>query len=528
MAIRLGVDSYILGSSLDDSINCASNDVLNFSYRNLLDVISEESVAVLECLFLQDPQTRIELAENLEASIDLVAKGIHELARTSLINRDSAQQQELYSLYPSIRDLLLVAPRNVKLRGLIQQRILRRRTAAVGAEQYQNGKSKYHNDYVPPELPEVLKNVLYETNNVLAKLGRTSTPEDALKILGRLRELRNEYQNIPVIWRYSSKISAKLGDYGTAEADLRRAIEIDPNDLSSLKILGRLAHDLHDYKLSLDCYTKIKDLSEWSLEVMDARNARYCCNGYLLAQLYLGKSEEILRETQDWASENIFKDIRGSFRARAWKRSVENLQDIQKKSIALNKAVSILQDLAKEYGYPDMTRRVYQEVIEEISTSFSIEGFSGCKQAKSLLDFVDTNITHVYKDVGEELEIVLNIAQSLRRSATANNPFINGEWNEFLKRKGGRVYVNEDRKHSLLEGGYLMVSIYHIPKLHSQFVFARDLLGTQFFVHFNYVTGSSWQDWIRLKEGSELAIKVSPSEAGQKTSRASEVILLLD
>ena len=494
--------------------------------NTLLDVISKESVAVLECLFLQDPQTRVELAENLDASIDLIAKGIHELARTSLISRDSGQQQELYSLYPSIRDLLLVTPRDFQLRNSIQQRILRRRVASAGAEQYQNGKSKYHNDFVPIELPAVLRNVLYETNHVLAKLGRNSTPEDALKILGRLRELRNEYQNFPIIWRYSSKISSRLGDNGTAEADLRRAIELDPDDLTSLKMLGRLTHDLHDYQSSLNFYTKIKELSNWSLTIIDVQTARYCCNGYLLAQLYLGKSDEILRETQDWSSDNVFKDIRGSFRARAWKRSVENLQDIQIKSTALNKACNILEDLAKEYGYPDMTRRVYQEVIEEIKTSFIIEGFSSYKYANALLDFVDQNITHVYKDEGMDLETVLNIAQSLRRAGTPNNPFMNGEWNEFLRRKGGRVYVNEDRKHSLLEAGYLIVLIYHIPRTESQFVFARDTKGTQFFVHFSYAVGSSWQEWIRLKEGVELAIKASPAEAGQKTARATEVILL--
>ncbi len=526
LAIRLGVDSYVLGSPLDESITVASSDVLSFSYKNLLEVISNESVAVLECLFLQDPQTRIELAENLRTSIDMVAKGIHELARTSLVSRDSAQQQELYSLYPSIRDLLLISPRDVELRGKIHQNILRRRIAAVDAEQHQNGLSKHHLDFVPSELPDVVKNVLFETNRVLPQLGKKSSPEDALKLLNRLRELRNEYPNVAVIWRYTAKISSKLGDNGTAQQDLLRATEIDPADISSLKMLGRLAHDLHDYKRSLDCYTKIKELSGWDSRITDIQNARYCCNGYLLALLYLGQYESILRETQDWSSEDAFKDIRGSFRARAWKRSIENSYDVSDKTHALNKAANILDDIAKQYGYPDMSRRVYQEVVEEISRSADMEKFPDCKQADALLGFVARNITHVYKDEGEEFESVLTIVQTLRGVSRPDNPFRNGEWHEFLKRKGGMVYLAEDRKDALSQAGFTAATVYHIPRVNSPFLFAKDVSGTQYFVHFSRATGASWQEWTRLKDGAELAIKASSSTSTEKALRATEVVIL--
>lgn len=530
LAIRLGVDSYILGSSLDDAIECASNDVLNFSYRNLLEVISDESVAVLECLFLQDPQTRIELVENIGASIDMVAKGVLELARTSLITRDSAQQQELYSLYPAIRDLLLVFPRNSSLRSEIQQRILRRRDATVGAEQLQSSLLKHHEDFVPSDLPEVVKNALYETNKIIGKLGKTKAPEDALKeealkLLVRLRELRSAYPSMSVIWRYTAKIYTKLGDNLIAVADLKRAIEIDSNDLSALKMLGRMGNALHDYNLSLDCYTKIKDLSGWDLAVTDLQNARFCRSGYHMAQLFLGKSDEILNETQDWSTDEHFRDILGSFRARAWKRSIENSYDISEKAHALNKSATILDELSKQYGYTDMTHRVYQEVLKEVKNSASMGDFATCKQAETLLHFVASNITHAYRDEGSDLESALDIVQSLQKIPLSSNPFKSGEWQEFLRRKGGRVYVDEDRKTSLQEAGYLLVRIYHIPKPDSVLVFVRDDSDMQFCVHFKCVSDTSWPEWTQLKVGDEMAIRVDPTDQGNKTPKASEAIL---
>ena len=456
LAIRLGVDSYTLGSSFEDAIVCASNDVLNFSYRNLLEVISDESVAVLECLFLQDPQTRIELMENIGATIDYVAKGVHELARTSLITRDSGQHQELYSLYPAIRDLLLIFPRSATLRSEIQQRILSRRDATTGAEQLHSKLPKHHEDTVPSELPEVVRNVLYETNRVLGKLGRVTTPEDALKVLGRLRELRDAYPSLPVIWRYTAKISTKLGDNLTALTDLKHAIEIDPDDLVALKMLGRLGNSLHDYPLSLDCYTRIKT---------------------------------------------------------------------PKKTFALNKSASILDDLAKQYGYPDMTRRVYQEVLTEIKDSASAVDFSSCKQAEALLNFVAKNITHAYNDRGSDLQTILDIARTLQKVNLINNPFNNAEWHKFLQSKGGRIYVDEDRKSSLQEAGYLLVSIYHIPKPHSAIVFAQDNSGIQYCAHYSCASDISWPEWASLKIGDEMAIRAATPEPGHKTPQASEAII---
>lgn len=526
LAIRLGVDSYILGFNLDDSIVCASNDVLNFSYKNLLEVISKESVDVLECLFLQDPQTRIELVENIGSSIDSVAKGLHELARTSLITRDSGQQQELYSLYPAIRDLLLVFPRNISLRGEIQQRILRRRDATVGSEQLQSGLGKHHEDFVPSGLPEVVKNVLHETNRVVGKFGKNKTPENALSLLSRLREFRNEYPDMSVIWRYTAKIYSKLGDNLSAKADLKRAVEIDPDDLSTLKMLGRLGNTLHDYNLSLDCYTKIKNLSGWDMLNTDLQNARYCCSGFYLAQLYLGKYEEILKDTQDWPDDELFRDIRGSFRARAWKRSIENKNVISDIAYALNKSASILDELAKQYGYPDFMRGVYQEVLEEIKDAASKGDITTCKQAGTLFQFVARNITHAYRDEGIELTTALNIVQSLQKIALPNNIFKSGEWQEYLLRKGGRVYIDEDRKESLLGAGYLLVKIYHIPKTDSAFIFSRDDKGGQYYIHYNNVTGATWQEWMRLKDGDEMAIRATSSEQGSKAVPVSEAIIL--
>ncbi|MDD5057698.1 MAG: hypothetical protein PHQ60_07480 [Sideroxydans sp.] len=526
LAIRLGIDSYMLGKPLDDSINLAASEVLNFSYKNLMEVLSPESISILECLFLQDSQTRIELAENIGTTIDVIASGLFELSKTSLITRDSGKQQERHSLYPSVRDLLLAHPRDAQLRSAIQVRILQQRDSINNADQRQRNMSRHHEDYVAVDLPEVVRNVLFETVRITHQLGKRATSEDALQILSRLRELKDEYATVSAISRHIAKISERLGDSSSAVTELKRAIEISPQDVQALKMLGRLALKLHDYQLSYDCYLMLKELGGWDPSFTDVENMRYHCNGYLIAMLYLGWYDKILDETQDWAGNEFLKDILGAFRARAWKRSIENEQDLLKRCFSLNKSAVILKDLLNHYGYPELFRGVFKEVIEEIAYTSVIQTFAEQKQARQLLEFVDQTINQVFKDDADGNESILSFAKKLCRVPLKDNPFQNVVWQEYLKSRGGQIYVDADKKLSLKDAGYKFVIVYHIPKAQSPFVFAKDATDGQYFVHFSCLSEGTWTDWLNIREGVELAVQVESNANSNKAVPATEVIIL--
>lgn len=71
----------------------------------------------------------------------------------------------------------------------------------------------------------------------------------------------------------------------------------------------------------------------------------------------------------------------------------------------------------------------------------------------------------------------------------------------------------------------MLVRIYHIPKPDSVLVFVRDDSDMQFCVHFKCVSDTSWPEWTQLKVGDEMAIRVDPTDQGNKTPKASEAIL---
>ncbi|MGB8421619.1 NB-ARC domain-containing protein [Paraburkholderia sp.] len=526
LAIRLSVDAFALGSPLEESLNNAAKDVLSFSYRNLLEVISEHSVAVVEALFLTDPQTRIELADNIGTSIDAVASGLHELTRTSLVTRDSGRSNETYSLYPALRDLLLVSPRDAKLRQKIQHRILARRTAIAGDDTRQLKLSPFHPDYVSSDLPPVVRNVLFETNRTLKRLAAPASRQDALDLLVRLRELKLESPETCEISRHIAKIYSRLGDPNSAINELTEALKRSTQDLQSLIMLGRLYHDGGQYKEALACYTTVRDQIGWRPDDTDLQTARYCASGFLLAILYLNDYDALLRETQDWDSYGELKVDIGAFRARAWKRKAESLTSLADKTNALNKGINILGQVAKEFGYPERVSGVFNEIIREIIALSDSEGLKDCKEAQRLLEFVETHIDAVYGSSKGGVGDIVTAIGKLAQVPLRGNPFHNAEWRDFLHVQGGQAFVDEGYRAELVNEGFTPVTIYHIPRHASPYIFGRDDAGNQVFIHFSSVRDTPWPNWVAVKEGAILAVKAKEPEQEGKVARATEAVVL--
>jgi hypothetical protein len=529
LAIRLGVDAYMLGSQLEDALEVAARDVLAFSYTNLLEVISNESIAILECLFLQDPQSRIELAENLSTSIDQIAQGLGELTRTSLILRNNENREELYSLYPAIRDLLLINPRDAALRSTIQKKIYQRRESILGHETRQGNLSRFHVEYVEPDLPVMVRNICFETNSVIKSLYKNATPEQALRILERLRTLKLEYPDLSILPRFIARLHSRLGDSRTAMAELSIAIAADASDIRSLQLLARLAYDEHDYKLSLSSYTAIRDHAGWDPAHTDEYTVRYCYNGYLIALLYLGDNNRIIEETEDWQANPYIMDLSGAFRARALKRTVESSLIIGVKVVALDAAISILDEICKRFGYARWTYSSFEEVIEAIVSCAQFNGFTNLPEALRLLKFAERHLINVYRDRDGDSEKALRFVSSFREVKVQNNPFVAIEWLEFLTSKGGQVYVDAEFKDSLKHNSYISVRVYHVkkaagsPKNGPAFVFARDDSGTQYYISQSALAHSSRKLWAKIEEGAELAIH---AEKTAKSFRATEAHII--
>ncbi|HCE1224802.1 TPA: hypothetical protein NFW82_005594, partial [Klebsiella pneumoniae] len=137
-----------------ESISVANKEIASFSYSNLIDALSDISVNILEALFISDNNNRITLCEMLSLSLEEIVESIAQLSNTSLINRNTSEGGEIYSLSESIRELLVTTPRNIHLREKLLDDLKRRKaiTKQIEHEQRQNSIPPYHWDYIPNSL----------------------------------------------------------------------------------------------------------------------------------------------------------------------------------------------------------------------------------------------------------------------------------------------------------------------------------------------------------------------------------------
>ncbi|OUF35537.1 hypothetical protein AZZ63_002627, partial [Enterobacter hormaechei] len=156
LAIRLSLDLYFSGKEIPDSINVANKEIASFSFSNLIDALSENSINILECLFISNDLNRATLCEFLTLSMDEVAESIAQLSNTSLVVRNVTHDGESYSLSESIREILITNPRNVILRSQLQSDLQKRKTIAkqIEHDQIKNSIPPYHWNYIPNNLNE--------------------------------------------------------------------------------------------------------------------------------------------------------------------------------------------------------------------------------------------------------------------------------------------------------------------------------------------------------------------------------------
>jgi hypothetical protein len=178
--------------------------------------------------------------------------------------------------------------------------------------------------------------------------------------------------------------------------------------------------------------------------------------------------------------------------------------------------------VAKEFGYPEHVSGVFNEVIKEIISLSDVETFRECKEARRLLEFVESHIDSVYGASKGGVGDIVSAIGKLANVSLSGNPFHAAEWTDFLRVQGGQIFVDESHRAELMADGFKLVTIYHIPRHGSPFIFGRDDLGEQVFIHFSSVRETPWPSWVSIKEGAILAVKAAESEQEGKAAEATE------
>lgn len=505
LAIRLTIDLINLGKDIPSSLNHAQKSISEFSYNNLIESLTQTSIQILEAIFVETQSTRASLCNLLEKNLDEISDGIGELSRTSLIIKSSKDDVETYSLNDSIKELLLISPRNMITRGHVQNKILEQKTKVREIDFHQE-KSQFpiwHRDFIAVETPESLKILVKEINKLV---NRKHLPDYSLltDLFRRLKDQEMVFSGYSIFHKSMSKILGKLKDNAGQEKSILKGLALSPEDPSIIYMLARYYSDQGDYEKSIKQYEKLIDLGWIKTDETNISFSKTIYNGYFLSLIYAKKSDVVLEKTKTWKEQGPFIPMIGVYRATAWKRIVETYAPDEVNSIenSLNSALKIFDDIFRNYGYFNEASKQATKVFEEV-LFYSNNTLADKDKIKSFLEIIHKHFVPV-----SENHVTYNWSELLNKFThleIVNNPFLKKNSLQSNKIDVIRMFAN-----GIQDGSYKFV---RVTKKNEYTLFALDCNDVSYFLHQNQFNGPS--SWNTLSNNEILKILPSPPDPKQ-------------
>jgi len=528
LAIRLTIDLYNKGVDIAESISKSQKDIASFSYRNLIESIRLNSIAILEAIYVLSKASKSELVEFLQLSNEEISESINELSKTSLIQRKTNEfGVDSYSLSDSIRDLLLINPKNIEVRNKISEKLkgVKEKILVQQTRDEQQGITKFDDIYVELSTDRTTHNLIVDLNKYISQYKSSRNHSELVHLKSRFNDLllynTKDYQLAYHYSRVLRLLSDKLGELKF----LCQAQKLNPN--SSRVKIGIAKHYFYngDYEQAVQIFDGLIREGFDDPNVSCRKFSFSLIKLHFLCLLYLSKYEEILDKTQNWKDDKNWSDIYATYRASTFKRQSENIKsDVTNREKLIHSSLDIFNELFKSKDYPVFA----------------------CIEAKKILhefDFIVNGNHYSQNIIGEYIKFIanhyFNIVSRLRGESIESkesrellskvyeieidpNPLHSAKW---FKIDSQTVY-DEEHIIELRNDGFTIVEVYAIPDKGeglSNYIFGEDEDGAQFFlVVSNYENG--WLGWAELEVGSKLAIKYDSISKTEKATLATEIV----
>jgi len=525
LAIRLTLDLINLGNDIPDSLNTVSQEIANFSYKNLIEKLSITSIKILEALFLNAAKNRNDLCELLDVSKESISECISELNNTSLILREYVGDDEVLNLSESIVEFLITNNRNIEIRKEIQEDVTKRKARVKEIEKDQREKNipNYRWDYLPPDLNENLKITLTKYIKELRSLYLPS--KNASKLAVEFNKIDSFYHNDSYFNLAYGKILESMSALKPAISKYDLSININNNNKSSYFFKANALHKLSDYPEAQKLYDDLIDEGYGDIDNIDHLFLTELINMRYTNMLYNHEYNKIIEETKDWKNKKHLRGLFGAFRANAIKRHVESIDNNQpnEKIKNLSRMIKIFTDIFINEELTSKVAFLSKAIFNDLAYYLCIDDYKRDTDFANLaLNFIQTYFLDTtefikYKD---DDSIIKLLKSHLIKSNTPNNPFKKTEWQRFLSQ------FDSFSEAKALADGYIITKIINCPKNNAGeskgYVFSTCLQEKQYFTHLSRLENRIINEWGNISEGMTLAVKLL-SEDQQEKDKALKV-----
>jgi hypothetical protein len=525
LAIRLTIDLFNKGVDISKSIIQSQKNIALFSYKNLIESLNQNSIAILEATYILTESTKVELTEFLHFSNEEVSESINELSKTSLIIRSTNDFGiDSYKLSDSIRDLLLINPKNIEVRSKISDSLkkLKEKIQLQKTKDELSGITEFEENYIENQTDRSTHALIVDLN----KYFTTNKNHNELSSLkSRFTDLLGYNSKDNQLKYHYSRVLKELSDKPGELKVLEQSALISPNSPRTIIAIGKHHFYNGDYPIAIEVFNQLLK-KNYDDPNISSRSFSYTLTKLnLLCLLYLHKYDKILEITNNWENNQNWRTIYGTYRASTYKRQSELLKsNITKRELLISNSLDTFDMIFRDNDYPVFACIEAKKILKEFDFILNND------YSKSINSKYATFISRHYFNIisqlkGESIESKES-KELLDKIYNANiniNPLHSVEW---YSEKSIATY---DQEHitELIGEGYIIVEVYNIPEKNnglSNFIFAKDSNDKQFFlVVANYEGG--WNGWGFIEIGTKLAIKYDTiSSENEKATPATEIV----
>jgi hypothetical protein len=389
LAIKLAIDLYNRGYSEAIATGKAKNEVVAFSFSNLLDRLSDVELELIEFLFLMgQPASRGNAVSVLGYEEEIVSSALINLSRTSLVRRIQADGRDLFDLNDNIRSLIVKNDKHVKTRSRIRARLKKRKDEIRVHESLQrDGKIQPSSeDYVAPDTPEALKPLLISGVRIL----KAKRIQHCGRWLHEAEQVSGEFPEHPRLLHIKGRVLTLLGDSTSAVEALEKAVALQPDSPWPVLALADALLDLIQEDKSKEAETLLMQLKPRDiLEISPSAYRRYwkliykCFKAADRWTDVLELAEGMLKVDDDGVAKEIHLEnaAYASFKAVRY----SHFQDPPKVSEGMLKAASYFQMLVEKSGLMDHQVRMCLTYFKELRHFIQEHEGRGVPQQQELL-----------------------------------------------------------------------------------------------------------------------------------------------
>ena len=515
LAIRLTIDRFIASNiSLDECLASTNEQILEFSFKNLIETLSLEAREFLECLFATTPEpiSRRKATFLLDRDPDDIARAFNQLRGTSLVTLAPDPTEESYILSNSVRELLVFSPIDTQIRARVEEklRIAIAKREEIEKHRRERESNPLFNKFIPESAPDDIQVLVADAFSALNQ----KNPHSSFwrEILKQIERALQDYHNEAVLHRARGMVRLKLEDRAEGIRSLQQAWDL--NDIASGLVLSReLMRDRR--------YTKAKDITEhlvqggWDNPEKSTNGlARLVVKNYCNSLIELGEIEQVCEYAQNWqdAPEEM-RGIYGVMRVRALRNSVSEGYTLpQKVQGSLWEAINVLHQIFESVGYARDYVKEGMEVVKVLASRVRDEHKFTDKAKLEFVRFIDRHLREMC-DVHDEYKLDRSEVKTWLQSLSTldiegeTNPLKSERWKPIVDKPIKQIrIVDPETKET-----WIPVKVYYIPtpqqgNKRRPFLFAEDSSNQQYMVHRRNANSTLSGEWTKIEKGDLLEV----------------------